>query len=270
MRQASVKQTLQSFWPLVVTGAATGLLTIVSSRWIRYENMVDDVGIWGGFFTVFGVIYAIIAGFLLVEVLGRFGALNNAIEAELNAIECLRDYLIYLDDDQIEARAKIYSTLIGYVKSVREDEWHEMGAATDMIDSDTSEELYAIMRSIKSVVTRTDTDSVVLASLMDKLSEVTVQRTLRISLVNQRLPVRLRFLLIFMSIVLSIGFLLVPVANIWVHLLMTTTLAISVHLLSLIIEDLDHPFFGVWNIDTSAMDQLIVRLTERHAQINKA
>ena len=63
-----------------------------------------------------------------------------------------------------------------------------------------------------------------------------------------------------MGIVLSVGFLLVPVANLWVHLLMTTTLAMSVHLLSLIIDDLDHPFYGVWNLDHLALDQLIDRL----------
>jgi pilus assembly protein TadC len=120
-----------------------------------------------------------------------------------------------------------------------------MSDQTSIADSDTSEELYAVMRAVKSIISKTDIDSVVLSAIVGELSATTVQRRLRISLANQRLPIRLRLLLVFMGIVLSLGFLLVPVGNLWIHLLMTTTLAMSVHLLSLIIDDLDHPFYGV-------------------------
>jgi hypothetical protein len=45
------------------------------------------------------VIYAIVAGFLLMGVVRRYSSLSNAIEAELNAVECLRDYLVYLNEE---------------------------------------------------------------------------------------------------------------------------------------------------------------------------
>ena len=104
-----------------------------------------------------------------------------------------------------------------------------MSEENSFVDSDTSDELYAVMRAVKKIVSHADIDGVVLGSLVEKISDTTVQRTLRISLSNQRLPDRLRFLLVFMGIVLSIGFLVVPVVNVWVHLLMTTTLAMAVH-----------------------------------------
>lgn len=254
---------MTSLVPVAVTGAATAVLTLFARKYFQYEGITNDVGIWGGFFTVFGVIYAIVAGFLLVEVLRRYSSLSNAIEAELNAVECLRDYLVYLDDEQHSEKSEILRTLADYLISIRDIEWKEMSDQTSIVDSDTSEELYAVMRAVKSIISKPDIDSVVLSALVGELSATTVQRTLRISLANQRLPIRLRLLLIFMGIVLSVGFLLVPVANLWVHLLMTTTLAMSVHLLSLIIDDLDHPFYGVWNLNHLALDQLIDRLQSK-------
>ncbi|MFT5300928.1 MAG: hypothetical protein ACI814_001712 [Mariniblastus sp.] len=41
---------------------------------------------------------------------------------------------------------------------------------------------------------------------------------------------------------------------------MTITLAMAVHLLNLIIDDLDHPFYGVWNLNCTTLEKLIERL----------
>ena len=260
MTHSHTARTISSLKPLFVTGVVSAILTMIARYYFQYDNIEDDVGIWGGFFTVFGVIYAIVAGFLLVEVLGRYSTLSNTIEAELNAVECLRDYLVYLDDDQHSIKSEIRASLKNYLISVRDEEWPAMSEENRFVDSDTSDELYAVMRAVKGIVSHADIDGVVLGSLVEKISDTTVQRTLRISLSNQRLPDRLRLLLVFMGIVLAIGFLVVPVVNVWVHLLMTTTLAMAVHLLNLIIDDLDHPFFGVWNLNREALDQLIERL----------
>ncbi|BDS05027.1 hypothetical protein NT6N_00670 [Oceaniferula spumae] len=253
------KPTGTSLIPILLTGLVTAGLTWLARHYLQYEDMENDVGVWGGYFTVFGVIYAIVAGFLLVEVLGRYGSLSNTIEAELNAIESLRDYLVYLGDEGKSSHSCIREALIDYLKSVRDEEWAAMGSEEGMVDSDTSDELYAIMRSIKNSIEPSHTDGVVYAALIDQSSEIAVQRTLRISLANQKLPLRLRILLIFMGVVLSAGFLLMPVMNLYVHLLMTTTLAMAIHLLSQIIDDLDHPFHGVWNLDRTALEQLIAR-----------
>ena len=178
MTKAHTARTISSLKPLFVTGAVSAVLTMIARYYFQYENIEDDVGIWGGFFTVFGVIYAIVAGFLLVEVLGRYSTLSNTIEAELNAVECLRDYLVYLDDDQNSIKSEIRSSLKSYLISVRDEEWPAMSEEDSFVDSDTSDELYAVMRAVKGIVSHADIDGVVLGSLVEKISDTTVQRTL--------------------------------------------------------------------------------------------
>ena len=84
-------------------------------------------------------------------------------------------------------------------------------------------------------------------------------RTRRIYLANEQLPPRLRLLVFFMSTVLVVGFAVMGVANAWVHTLILVSITVSVHLLSMVLDDLDHPFYGVWNIDKSALDELTQR-----------
>jgi hypothetical protein len=135
-----------------------------------------------------------------------------------------------------------------------------MGSKTGLVDSDTSEELHAIMRTVNASVDSADAGGAVFSALIEQLSDITIQRTLRISMANQSLPIRLKILLLFMGAVLVTGFLIMPVANVYVQVLMTATLTMSIHLLSPIIEDLDHPFHGVWNLDRTPLQKLIDRL----------
>ncbi len=126
-------------------------------------------------------------------------------------------------------------------------------------NSDTSEDLYRIMGSAGRLRDTAGPDSSVLAAVIDSISELAKMRTRRIALANERLPHRLRLLLFFMSVAVAAAFLLLGVRSLYAHVFMTSALSLSVYLLYWIIEDLDHPFYGVWNIDRTPLDELIKR-----------
>ena len=121
-------------------------LVVVVRPYIRYEGLMQDVSAWGAFFTVFGVIYAIVAGFLLITVLNRYSALSQTIEDELNAVESIRDVLIYFGAGQQMESQQLRKSLADYCNAIAAIEWKEMADATTPTNSDTSEELYQIMR----------------------------------------------------------------------------------------------------------------------------
>lgn len=209
----------------MVSGVLAACVVLLVRNHVQYKGIVEDLSSWGAFFNVFGVVYAIVAGFLLVTVLNRYGALNQRIEDELNAISM--------------------------------KEWEEMSDPRTRMNSDTSEELYEVMRKGKRIQVRNERDSVVLSALVENISEITKMRTRRIALANERLPPRLRILMIFMSVSIVVAFVLLGVRGVFTHVFMLATLTISIHLLYMIIEDLDHPFYGVWNIDRTPLDELV-------------
>jgi hypothetical protein len=242
--------------PLVISGALAALVVVLLRGRIQYDGIIVDLSSWGAFFNVFGVVYAIVAGFLLVTVLNRYGQLNQAVEDELNAIESIRDFLLYLDDGQRSAKSAMKETLARYVASLATTEWAEMGDPSSSMDSDTSEELYGIIREGKGIQVTKDSDRVVISALMDNISEVARVRTRRIALANEKLPPRLRLLMLFMSFALVAAFVMMGVQGIFTHVYMLVTLTVSIHLLYLVVEDLDHPFYGVWNINRAPLDEL--------------
>ena len=203
-------------------------------------------------------IYAIIAGFLLITVLTRYSELSQICEAELNAVECIRDFLVYLDDSA-EIKRGINEALLDYVRSVSGKEWVEMSQSHSNVNSDTSEELYRVMRACKKVELVKETDVNVVSALIENVADITKARTRRICLANEKLPPRLQILVVFMSAALVTAFALMGVNNIWIHVLITVAVALCVHLLQMIIEDLDHPFYGIWNIDKSGFANLQTR-----------
>lgn len=243
--------------PLVFSGSVSALLIVILHHYFQYQGGAEDVSSWGAFFNVFGVIYAIVAGFVLITVLSRYSALSQTIEDELNAVESVRDFLVYLDDEQQGAAKKsLLGALAAYTASVANTEWGRMSDPGTAMDSDTSEELYEVMRRGKEIRLLKESDSVVLAQLVQSTSEIAKTRTRRIALANEKLPPRLRVLLLFMSAVLIAGFFFMGVQSIAVHIFMIVALTVSVHLLYWIIEDLDHPFYGVWNITRAPLDEL--------------
>jgi hypothetical protein len=255
-------KTLKIGGPLVISAVLITLVGLMLRSHLKYEGIVTDLSSWGSFFTVFGVIFAIVAGFLLVTVLNRYSNLNQTIEDELNAVESVRDFLVYLDDHQQIEIDKIKRALANYVTSVADTEWAEMGAARMPMNSDTSEELYEVMRSGKRIKVSEERDSIVLSALIETIAEITKLRTRRIALANERLPPRLRVLMLFMSTTLVGAFVFLGVQGIFAHMYMLVTLTVSVHLLYMVIEDLDHPFYGVWNISRKPLDELVKRFEQ--------
>lgn len=161
-----------------------------------------------------------------------------------------------MDDEKRGAKTAIKRALANYVRSLSIKEWEEMADPRTPMNSDTSEELYEIMRKGKGIQVTRERDSVVLSALVENISEITKMRTRRIALANERLPPRLRILMVFMSIALVGAFVLLGVRCVFTHVFIVVTLTISIHLLYMIIEDLDHPFHGVWNINRAPLDEL--------------
>lgn len=256
------RKLIKIITPLLFTSLVAALILITVKEHVQYKEIFDDLAAWSAFFSVFGIVYAIVAGFLLVTVLTKYSDLSLAIESELNAIESVRDFLTYLNETNNKVATEIKVALSHYTSSLLDHEWVEMSDPFEPMDSDTSEELYEIMRKSKNISVDTEKDGVVFTALVENISDITKLRTRRIALANDRLPPRLKILMVFMSIVIITAFILLGVQNIYTHVAIIVSLTFSIHLLYMIIEDLDHPFYGIWNINRLPLEELVKRFAK--------
>ncbi len=238
------------------------IIVLLVHKHYFYKHVFDDVSAWGTFYTVFGVLYAIIAGFLIIEALSKYNTLNELIEEEINELQDIRDLAIYFncDDDLIK---KIIFELKGYVQSVIKFEWQTMKQGTKNLNPDTTREMYEIFSAINEIDLRNKKDEISLQLFMQKMTNITTLRTKRISISTQTLPVALKVLLYFMSSCLILGLLLLGVYNVIIHILMTISLVVSVQLLNSIILDIDNPFEGIWQIQPVLFSDFVKTLDEK-------
>ena len=235
-------------------------LTAILRIFTPFASYAIDLSTAGIFFTFYGVIYAILIGFLIVTVLQRFDALAASIEEELNAIEDVRDYLTYAHEKN-SAVKKVFKALHNYVKSVINKEWREMSDITKPTDSDTSPELYDIMKAVNGFKDHPE-DCVLFGTLVEKISDITTLRTKRIGVADAQLPPRLKFLLLFMSLVSIIGFVFMGIGTPWVHYFVVFSVVVSIFLMYMILTDLNTPFEGIWNIDKVQFEKLEENLND--------
>ena len=116
------------------------------------------------------------------------------------------------------------------------------------LNIDTSKELYDVMGAVNQLQVTNESDQIALNALIHKLSDLSKLRTKRIELANESLPPQLKGLLIFMSLVQLGGFMVLCSEFSITGCLMLGCVTLALHLLYLIISDLDHPFEGQWHI----------------------
>jgi len=248
---------------IIISLIAIVVITLATRHYIFYQNIEIDLDSWGVFYATYGILYAIIIGFILIGAVGRYEQLKFAVDSEINVIQNIRDFLLYFSDSSSLQRTGIKGTrsehinvllnirqcVYIYVKSVYEKEWLEMSDQTEMTDPDSTQELKDIIVSVSKLESQDENDSIALASIINLLSELTNHRAKRIFLSNEEIPPPIMKLLVFMSIILVAGFFLVGVQNIWVHLIMIISFSTTIQLIINLLIDLNTPFSGIWNID---------------------
>ena len=213
---------------------------------------------WEVFYGVFGVIYAIIIGFILAELLTRFHRLISDISNELNALQCIRDFMIYIDENEA-AKQNIKLAVRIYLQSILDVEWDNMKSNTETVDSDTSKELYNLMNAVEQIRVIDESDRLALGQLIGHIADVTVYRTQRFDLASRHLSPVLHMLIVFMSIIMVAGLILISVPSLLVHLFMVLSMVTAVYLLYVVIIDLNMPFVGVWNINPQPFQDMLDR-----------
>lgn len=264
-----------------ITGYKKYFLLIPLSLFIvwlsRYFGLFDypgrnyDIGAWEVFFNIFGTVYAVIAGLILVEEFQRHSHLREKLELELNALQDIRDFLDYMDADckteeekseQLRVKSNIRHALFMYILSLLAFDWPRMKKGKSSLDSDTTSELKTLIMKINTLVIgeNNESDKVGLSSMMSLVADITTLRTQRLTLIRKTVPVQLKYLIHLMGGVLVLGIILIGIHNLFLHLLLTFFSSSIILIIFLLFEDLHNPFVGQWRIHSGGFYQFLEKM----------
>ena len=200
-----------------------------------------------------------IAGLILVQELERYSNLKLLFQEELNALQDIRDCLIFFDDISKDYKEKVRTSLTHYVESVVTKDWEYM-KNKQLEFSDTSPELYEIMYSIDDVEVKNKSVEMAVEKIMQQIFLITTLRTKRFFLAKEQAHQSVFLLIMLMAGVIILGLIFMHIPNMFLHIFMVTTTHISIATLLMILHDLGNPFSGIWKINLEGYDYFLKRM----------
>jgi hypothetical protein len=249
-------QNVPAWWLVVL--AVVGLPALaVSLQWLirrRAPSLADGkhndaAGFLG---SVVGIIYAIIAGFMIITLWEQYVTAGDTVQ---NETVSLRDVVQFSGAFGPAAEGEIRQLVVRYAKSVATVEWQTMakGEGSPVAQHDFDE----LITAIQSLAVHNSTEEAFLSNILTQVDEVGSQRQQRLELSGQNIPAIL-WLGAILSSVVTLGFcLLFGIKSAWLHYIMVAGVTLLIGATLVLILVLEYPFIGTVAVRPTPFEHVV-------------
>ncbi|HYJ45144.1 MAG TPA: DUF4239 domain-containing protein [Pyrinomonadaceae bacterium] len=206
----------------------------------------------GFFIGVLGAIYAVLLAFVVVVVWNQFEDAKSTVEKEANQ---LQDMARIAQGFSGPVEQHMLDGLKAYAQSVVDDEWNTMSDGKSSPKAQAAlEDLWRIYREVEPATNR---ENALYGESLDRLSDVSDSRRLRIFASKDDIPLVIQILLwagAFITIAFTYFF---GVKSIRSQALMTMALSGEVAFILFLIVALDNPFHGYLRVSPEPMQTVL-------------
>ncbi|KKU45977.1 MAG: hypothetical protein UX65_C0013G0007 [Parcubacteria group bacterium GW2011_GWB1_46_8] len=222
---------------------------------------LSDIGGLGAFLTVFGTLYGILIAFVVFEVWGQYNKAAGLINLEAQALERLYRLTLYFRDAELARRMK--EAIFGYANKVIEEKFQTLGSGGR--NKENSVLFRKISLVIRDIRFDDDHDQVVFSQILDHYGHLGEIRTERVKQSLERLPTLLKTFIYASSGLALFSFVVMPFASFFYHALAIGVLGFTLTMVFQLIEDLDNPFVGHWNVTPEPFERTIKHIEEDYS-----
>lgn len=220
---------------------------------LHTDTYLSDVSGLSAFVTVFGTLFGIMAAFVVFEVWSQYNKTQDLIEQEAQGLERLFRLTLYFRDDKLtrimEKAVKSYASI------VIEGRFSHLGSGRRNVEAGrVFRKIAAIIREVKF---DDDHDQTVYDHVLAHYGHLSEVRALRINQSLARLPVLLKLFLYISSLFALATFVFMPFANQFYGFMATGFLGFVLAMVFQLVEDLDNPFSGHWNITPEPFERAL-------------
>jgi hypothetical protein len=224
-------------------------------RTVSPESLKEHHDVAGFILAIVGVIYAVLLAFVVLVVWERYEDARVHVEQESNGVV---DVYRLAHGLEPKTRQQVRASVRLYAESVIQEEWPVMqrGSMSDQ----TSHTLDLLWRRCTDAKVSGDREPVVLGEVLDRMTEVSDNRRLRLLSARTGVPPAM-WVVLFFGGAATISFTyFFGLEKFKTQAAMTAILAVTVGLVLYLISSLEYPFSGRLGIRPEAMEYALNRL----------
>ena len=253
-----------SLFVLVLTLLASVLSFFLGKLAIRkfpFAEIVESGEGIGSYCNIIGVLYAVVLGYVLVNVYESYSTADAKVEDEASiVIDLLRDAEGLPPLDSLIFR----KATLEYVDSVIDVEWPHM-LKKKIYHPETFDKFANLFHIARTVKCDSDEQRLFLAAIIDKLNELSSTRRERVAVSASRLPDMLWAMIIGVGLVsYSICFIF-PIENNRIRLSLICATAATMTFTTLLMFILDRPYNGSLGIQPDSLEMIRTIAEERNS-----
>lgn len=238
--------------------AVTGLYAV--RRAVSADALREANDVVGNYLQTLGGVYAVLLAFVVFVVWSQFNEVRSLVDREANEVQDLHRTVGGLPDT---LREPVQAAIVRYVRTVLADEWPAMDHCHEVRFDGASRMLETSWSALCAFDPLTDTHRALYTEALGRFNDLSDTRSLRRSAASTRIPLALRMLLYSGATVVVGSMYLFAVRSFAVHAIITGALAGSLSHVLYVIEDLDRPFGGDWQVSRAAWERA-ARYVEGH------
>lgn len=227
------------------------LLMYLFRIFLKTDLNIGDIGGVNNFLAIFGTLYGILTAFVVFEVWGQYNNTVKLIDNEASGLERMYRLILYFRDNKLAV--KIKEVINKYIDLVVTEEFPKLS------QNERSQKCSTVFRKFHEIIREIkfddDHDSITFDHLLENYDQISTIRSERINQSLARLPGLLKIFLYLSSGFVVTIFLLMPFSNMYYGFLTVGILTFILGMVFQLIEDLDNPFVGYWNISPEAFER---------------
>lgn len=234
------------------------ILSFAARTLFGTNRYLTDVGGIGVFATIFGTLYGIMTAFIVFEVWAQYNKTQALVEKEALGLERLFSLTLYFRDDKLTKKMK--EAIFKYADIIIQEKFSKLASG------ERNREAGRVFRKISEVIKyihfEDNRGSVIFDKIIQHYGDLSETRTERTNQSLSRLPVLLKIFLYLTSGFALLTLLIMPFAEMVYSFITVGTLAFFLAMILQIIDDLDNPFRGNWNITPEPFKRALNRIEE--------
>lgn len=217
------------------------------------ESFLSDLGGLGGFLTVFGTLYGIMAAFVVFEVWSQYNRTVDLIDKEGLGLERLFRLTLYFRDNKLTSQMK--KVIKTYADMVISGNFQKIGSGQR--NPETGKAFRKISEVIRDIKFNDDHDQIIFDHIINHYGHLSEIRTQRITQSLSRLPILLKIFLYSASTLALTSFIIMPFQNMYYGFFAIGALSFILAMIFQLVEDLDNPFVGHWNLTPEPFERAL-------------